>query len=103
VNDGFCLAQNKRREELIGKSIADIWGSEAFETKIRPFIDQALAGHETQYEGWFNFKTLGYRYFEVFYNPFFDSDHQVTHVVVVSTTKLSEKTRKTACAITINV
>jgi PAS domain S-box-containing protein len=84
VNDGFCLAQNKRREELIGKSVADVWGREAFEVKIKPFIDQALAGYEAQYEGWFNFKTLGYRYFEVFYNPFFDSEHQVTHVVVVS-------------------
>jgi PAS domain S-box-containing protein len=84
VNDGFCLAQNKKRENLIGKTIAEIWGSEAFDSKIRPFIDQALAGQETQYEGWFNFKILGYRYFEVFYNPYFDSDHKVTHVVVVS-------------------
>ena len=84
VNDGFCLAQNMQREDLIGKTIAEIWGQQAFETKIKPFIDQALDGHETQYEGWFNFKTLGYRYFEVFYNPFFDSDRQVTHVVVVS-------------------
>ena len=84
VNDGFCQAQNKKREDLIGKKIPDIWGRESFDTKIKPFIDQALAGQETKYEGWFNFKTLGYRYFEVFYNPFFDSDHRVTHVVVIS-------------------
>ena len=84
VNDGFCQAQNKRREDLIGKSIADLWGREAFDTKIKPFFDQALAGREAQYEGWFNFKSLGYRYFEVFYNPFFDPDREVSHVVVVS-------------------
>lgn len=84
VNDGFCLAQNKKRSELIGRTIAEVWGAEAFESKIQPFLDQALCGIETQYEGWFHFKTLGYRYFEVFYNPFFDADNQVTHVVVVS-------------------
>jgi PAS domain S-box-containing protein len=84
VNDGFCLAQNMKREELIGKTIADVWGQEAFENKIKPYLDRALAGYETQYEGWFHFKTLGFRYFEVFYNPFFDADRQVTHVVVVS-------------------
>jgi PAS domain S-box-containing protein len=84
VNDGFCQAHSKQRSELIGKTIAQVWGAEAFETKIRPYIDQALKGIETRYEGWFEFKTLGYRYFEVFYNPFFDMDHHVTHVVVVS-------------------
>lgn len=84
VNDGFCQAHSKQRLELIGKTIADVWGAEAFETNIRPNIDQALKGIETRFEGWFNFKTLGYRYFEVFYNPFFDIDHRVTHVVVVS-------------------
>lgn len=84
VNDGFCQAHNKPRRALIGKTISEVWGVEAFESKIRPYIDQALKGQETRYEGWFNFKTLGYRYFEVFYNPFFDTDQRVTHVVVVS-------------------
>jgi PAS domain S-box-containing protein len=84
VNDGFCQAHNKQRSELIGRTITEVWGAEAFEKKIRPYIDQALQGIAARYEGWFDFKALGYRYFEVFYNPFFETDQRVTHVVVVS-------------------
>jgi PAS domain S-box-containing protein len=84
VNDAFCHAQNLSRSQIIGQPLASLWGENIFNTQIKPLLDQALSGTECKFEGWFEFKNLGWRYFEVTYYPFFNSYHKVTHVVVVT-------------------
>ena len=82
VNDAYCLAQNISRNQIVGKSVADIWGADIFDTTIKPHLDACFAGKETNHAAWFNFYSLGYRFYEVHYYPYFDENHLVTHVVV---------------------
>ncbi len=82
ANKAYCVAHNMTQDQVIGKSIADIWGSER--TKIiRKYVDECFTGREVHYESWFEFPALGERCFEVYCYPFIDDD-EVTHIVVVS-------------------
>ncbi len=83
VNAAYCQAHGLSRTEIIGKPAAEIWGNETFETAIKPRLILSFQGQESSYSGWFQFSTLGRRYFEVNYYPYY-LDGLVTHVVVVS-------------------
>ena len=39
VNDWFCIALNMKREDIIGRTVAEIWGEEAFARGIKGHLD----------------------------------------------------------------
>jgi len=84
ANDSYCFAHDKKRENIIGKSVVEIWGKEVFNTTIKEFLDKCFAGEEANYEDWFGFSALGKRYFDVRYYPYYNKDAVVTHAVVVT-------------------
>jgi putative nucleotidyltransferase with HDIG domain/PAS domain S-box-containing protein len=84
VNDASCLAHDMKREDLINKTVSDVWGGEVFGDVIRGYLDRCLAGEEINYQAWFKFKILGLRYFDVSYHPYRNSSGEVTHAVVIS-------------------
>jgi two-component system cell cycle sensor histidine kinase/response regulator CckA len=85
VNESYCRAHNKTREEVIGRTVADIWGEERFNTAIKAHLDKCFAGNEVHYQDWFEFANLGQRYFDVTYYPYYSNSRgTVTHAVVVS-------------------
>jgi len=84
ANHAYCVAHCKRPEEIIGKKVSEVWGEERFNLCVRPFLDQCFSGQETNYQGWFEFSTLGIRYMDVTYYPYRDAAGRVTHAVVVS-------------------
>lgn len=83
VNDSYCKAHNKKRENIINHSVEEIWGKQVF-TSIKPYFDSCFAGEEVHYQMDFEFPAIGRRSFEVAYYPYFDSARAVSHVVVVS-------------------
>jgi len=84
VNEAYCQAHNKTREEIIGSTVADVWGEERFNTTIKEYLDECFAGNEVRHQAWFEFSALGLRYFEVIYYPHRDNEGTVTHIAVVS-------------------
>jgi PAS domain S-box-containing protein len=64
--------------------VADIWGEETFNTIIKPYIDKCLAGNEVHYQKWFEFKDEEPRFYDVSYYPYYGSQEDVTHAVVVT-------------------
>ncbi len=83
VNDAYCKAHDTARPNIVGKTLAEVWGPARYATHIHDNLDQCFAGHEVHYQAWFEFAALGRRYLDVAYYPYFDGDI-VTHVVVVS-------------------
>jgi PAS domain S-box-containing protein len=82
ANRAYCNARNRSNDEVVGKSITEIWGIE--KTKIiLKYLDECFRGREVHYESWFEFPALGRRCFEVYAYPFTEEE-TVTHVVVVS-------------------
>ena len=59
-------------EQIAGRPIVDIVGSEAFE-QLRPRFEQVLAGRKVQYEEVIDVKRLGRRWINAVYSPTLDA------------------------------
>jgi PAS domain S-box-containing protein len=58
----------RTREEIVGKSIVEIMGKEAFET-IRPYVEKVLSGQRVEYETEIPYQGVGSRFMHVVYVP----------------------------------
>lgn len=84
VNDAGCKALNLSREDIIGRTVEHLWGSESFLDIIKPNLDRCLAGQEVHFEDWFEFPRLGRRLFHTTYTPYSEREGRITHVVVTT-------------------
>jgi len=80
-NNAFALAKGLEREEVIGKSITEVWGDVNFRNYIKPHLDRALKGNVVNYQMWLQFSDDDRRYVDVTYWPFREGK-KTTHVVV---------------------
>ena len=84
VNQAYCQAHDRIRADIIDRHVAEVWGQDVFDTVIKERLDQCFAGNEVHYQCWLEFTTLGSRYFDVAYYPYYNDSGVVTHTVVVS-------------------
>lgn len=96
VNDAYCNTHNLKREEIIGKSVPDIWGEKTFSMTIKGFLEKCFNGEDVTYESWFDTKSLGRRYYEVRYHPYSEDGKEITHAVVLTIDISERKIYKTA-------
>jgi len=81
VNLAFCSAHNISIEKMVGKSLADIWGSQTFFDFIKSNIDLCFSGKNVKYEASFETRGYGVRYFEVMFRPVSIDGSGITHLV----------------------
>ncbi len=85
ANTSFCQAHEKDRSEIVGKSVADIWGEKAFIGSIKERLDRCFRGEAIeQFEALVDFPALGSRAFDVGCYPYFDEEGKATHAVIIS-------------------
>ncbi len=84
VNQALCHNLGKNKEEIIGASVAQLWGAKRFESIIRPKIDACLTGVEVKDHDWIEIPRRGSQCFNITYYPYRAHGKAVTHVVVVS-------------------
>jgi PAS domain S-box-containing protein len=92
ANDAYCYAHQKARSEIVGKTVASVWGETRYLDQIKPSLDQCFAGEEVHYQGWFDVVKLGRRFFDVAYYPYAGDEDKISLVAVVSrdVTKLKQ-------------
>lgn len=84
ANAAYCQAHGKTREEVVGTSVANIWGKDAFKNNIKDYLDRCFTGQTVEFEGWFEFGKKGRGCYHVFYSPYFNEDGTVAYAAVVS-------------------
>jgi PAS domain S-box-containing protein len=84
VNEAYCLAHNKTRKQVLGKTVAQIWGEERFKRVIKPYLDKCFAGNEIHDQKWFEFAGKKQKYYDVSYYPYYKNKSEVTHAVVIT-------------------
>ncbi len=84
VNDAYSLSLNLKRQEIVGQTVADIWGTTVFQDIIEGYVDRCFAGEEVNYQTWLDLPVLGSQYFNVTYYPYRNPEDKITHAVVVS-------------------
>jgi len=82
VNDSYCTEMGQSREEIINRSVAEIWGKEKFENSLKRYLNQCFEGQEVHYIDTFKFGPFE-KYMHVSYYPYREND-EVTHVAVFS-------------------
>jgi len=82
VNDAFCKAHKLVRDEIIGKTLAELWGEEKFNSHIRDSFDRCFNDKVVRYQAWFEVPQHGTRCFEVTFYPYKEHGTDVTHTVV---------------------
>jgi len=83
VNDYFCKVFELKREEVIGKTISQIWGEDIFENIIKPRVEDALKGISNSYNEWISLGKLGNRFVSSTYYPFYDLENNINEVVII--------------------
>lgn len=96
VNTTFCSAQNVPVENLIGKSLSEVWGQDTFKSRIQQNIDLCFEGNTVRYEASFNTPLYGDRYYEVVFRPISIGSGEITHLLAetfdITDLRLSQKT-----------
>jgi diguanylate cyclase (GGDEF)-like protein/PAS domain S-box-containing protein len=82
VNDSYCVEMGLTREEILNRSVADIWGKERFEEFLKGYLDRCFQGQEVHYIDTFKFGPFE-KYMHVSYYPYREND-QITHAAVFS-------------------
>ncbi len=82
VNEAYLITYRKTKEELVGRSVADLLGENLFRQKIKPFLDKSLSGREVNYQEWLSLPNIGERCMDVTFYPFSNEQGVVSGVVV---------------------
>ncbi len=69
-------------EQLIGKTVAEVFGEEFFNAIIKPKADRCLLGEEVNYQDWFDFPRHGRLYMSITYYPYLNDAGEVAGFVV---------------------
>ena len=96
VNDSWCRTFGKKRDDIIGKTVAQVWGNDRFESEIENKIDKCLLGNVFREEDSFIIPGGERRYYEVTYYPYRNSINEITHVVGVTNDITERKEAETA-------
>jgi signal transduction histidine kinase len=95
VNATFCSAQNVSVDQIIGKSLAEVWGNETFAASIKRNIDLCFEGNTVRYEANFNTPLFGNRYYEVIFRPIAHETGNISHLLAetfdITDLKMSQK------------
>lgn len=82
VNDTFLAYWGGTRQEVIGRSLAEHVGEDAFQTIIQPQLDRALAGEAVSYTRKTDFPARGTRHVEVALLPVRSARGDITGAVM---------------------
>ncbi|MCH7743488.1 MAG: PAS domain S-box protein [Proteobacteria bacterium] len=83
TNPSYLYAVRKTKHEVIGHTMADVFGEELFESVIRPSAERCLTGEEITYQDWFELPPRPRRYLDITYSPYIKDD-QIEGFVVKS-------------------
>jgi len=84
ASEAYCRAHGRSREEIVGNSVASVWGESNFNNLVKKQLDQCFAGNIVHYENWLELPVLGRRCYQVSYSPYFNDNGETTHAVVAA-------------------
>jgi two-component system, cell cycle sensor histidine kinase and response regulator CckA len=83
ANTAHLAAHGRKLSGLVGRTVPEVMGAEVFEAHLRRHYERALAGDAVAFEGWFELRAVGRRYYAVSLRPRRLSDGTVPGLVIV--------------------
>ena len=81
VNQSYLDAFQKKQDEIIGLTIAELHGKDQFEKIIKPNFDRCLTGETVKLQHWIELANNGTCFVDVVYTPYFE-ENIITGVVI---------------------
>ncbi len=82
VNRTYLSSHGRSEAEIVGRSVADLFGPDVFAALIKPKLERCFAGEVVRYQAWFEFSARGRRYMNVTYTPYRDQAGTVDGAIV---------------------
>jgi PAS domain S-box-containing protein len=82
ANKAYLDAFDMTKDQIVGRTVSQVFGEEVFETSIRSKASHCLEGNAISYDEWFQFPVYGSRFMSVSYSPFIGSDGDLRGFVV---------------------
>ena len=82
VNASYCRELGLEQRDIVGKSVAEIWGEERFARRIKAHLDECFEGRESYDIDRFKFGDQ-YKYIHVSYYPYLEGG-KVTRAMIYS-------------------
>jgi PAS domain S-box-containing protein len=82
ANRVFLGYRGVKKEELIGRTLAETMGASVFETTVKPKLDECFRGQVVRFEKRYNYAAIGERDFSVAYFPI-EGPSRVERVVCI--------------------
>lgn len=84
VNESYIRGRKKKKEEILDRTVSQVWGEEVFEKFIKEKLDQCFSGETISHQSAYEFNKGELNYIETTYYPCFGQGDLVTHAVVIS-------------------
>ena len=81
VNASYLKVHQKRLDDIIGHTVADIHGDDIFKTIIKKELDKCLNGERINYQAWFTYNETDRRFMDVIYSPYIDASNDISGIV----------------------
>ncbi len=82
VNQAYCDEHGRTQEEILGRTVAEVFGQKVFEATLKPHLDHCLLGNQVSFDFWWNSPSRGRRHIEARYDPFLEADGSISGVLV---------------------
>ena len=82
VNQAYCDEHLRTQEEILGRTVTEVFGKEMFEATLKPHLDRCLKGEQVSFDFWWTSPSRGRRHVEARYDPFCEPDGSVSGVMV---------------------
>ncbi|WP_316896862.1 diguanylate cyclase [Pseudodesulfovibrio indicus] len=69
INESCARMFDKRRSDVVGQTVDQLFGEDCFDIRLRPAIDRAFAGDTVREEAWIEFPTRGELYMSISHQP----------------------------------
>lgn len=107
ANKAYVEAFKLTLKQLIGNTVAKVFGEKFFNTVIKPNADRCLGGEKVNHQNWIDFPAYGRRYMDVTYYPYYSKDKKVMGFVVngrdITERKQAEEEQRLLAAMMENV
>ncbi|MFO7568434.1 MAG: EAL domain-containing protein [Smithellaceae bacterium] len=84
VTNAFMRARRLKKEEILNRTVADVWGKEIFEHIIKEKLDACFSGKTISHTAAYEFNKNEINYIETIYTPCFTSGQEASYAVVIS-------------------
>ncbi|MEG4496746.1 PAS domain S-box protein [Microcoleus sp. F10-C6] len=81
VNQAYLNWHHRSQEEILGRTVIEVLGTDLFENQIKPKVDRCFNGETVQYELWVTYPNAEEKFLSATYAPYLEADGRISGVV----------------------